>query len=406
MKQAEVQVLLQMCYASSPKSGARILDSFVKRSGEVTTRRRRPLSAMAIAVRDAAKTLDRRPSMASVRNPSGLLGGDDNKALCVEVWQRGVVAHTFLGQVALDEDAVMVFATSKTKRLFPLERKPGTKKKQRFVQGQVELGFILPNLRGRNTSKARSFRRHTTPEPASFKAEVVAAGAAGGGGGGGGGFSGSGATAAAAAAAAAVAAVGPGGGSSGQSATNAGAASGGAGGAMLESKGKGAAVTYVPYLSGAYTGATARAAAAAGTATVTVIAAKSLNKKGNVYGVVYWNESRMGETPPSSGRDPYWGESSVVGSDTATAEKATFSLPLFHPAMQVSGAKQETNQKAGIGRRAWARRRGGGGGGGGAFIFASCSTTSLLLFLILFPCLLPLARPFLTTPSAYENWAV
>ena len=40
------------------------------------------------------------------RNPSGLAPGDADYALCVEVWQRGTLNHTFLGQVTLDKDTV------------------------------------------------------------------------------------------------------------------------------------------------------------------------------------------------------------------------------------------------------------------------------------------------------------
>jgi hypothetical protein len=40
------------------------------------------------------------------RNPSGLAPGDTDHALCVEVWQRGTLNHTFLGQATLDKDTV------------------------------------------------------------------------------------------------------------------------------------------------------------------------------------------------------------------------------------------------------------------------------------------------------------
>ena len=40
------------------------------------------------------------------RNPSGLAPGDTDHALCEEVWQRGTLNHTFLGQATLDKDTV------------------------------------------------------------------------------------------------------------------------------------------------------------------------------------------------------------------------------------------------------------------------------------------------------------
>ena len=87
---------------------------------------------------------------------TGMEEGDKDNDLCVEVWQKSLLTHTFLGQAVLDKESVEQWASLGSKFSFPLEPKFSSKKKQKHVQGSLEMEFTAPALRSRNRSTGKN----------------------------------------------------------------------------------------------------------------------------------------------------------------------------------------------------------------------------------------------------------
>ena len=111
---------------------------------------------------------------------TGIEEGDKDNDLCVEVWQKNLLTHTFLGQAVLDKESVEQWASLGSKFSFPLEPKFSSKKKQKHVQGSLEMEFTAPALRSRNRSTGRNLlsTRGSTASHAGSGGEVAAAASA------------------------------------------------------------------------------------------------------------------------------------------------------------------------------------------------------------------------------------